>query len=86
MNNQATTIVVGIIIGVFVILMTFMLGYDAGKSHGRAFERADIMATPITVGNPSNPDCSVEITIGTLADMAAIGIYGWADACEEVTQ
>ena len=86
MNNQATTIVVGTIICVFVILLTFMLGYDSGKSHGRAFERADIMATPIIVGNPENPDCSVEITIGTLAEMAAMGIYGWADACAEATE
>lgn len=79
-------IVAGVFFGLIAIMGWGGLAYNAGEFAGRVQERADIMATPVTIGNPSNPDCSVVVTISVLAEMSEMGVYGWAAACEEATQ
>lgn len=86
MGDNTTATAVMCIMAAFAVFMSGALMYDLGIEHGRIFERTEIMNTEVTVGNPTNPECSVEIKLTALAEMAEMGILAWPDACEEASQ
>jgi len=86
MTPSLSTVVVSTAVSTFVIVTSAVIGHQFGFDQGRLVERESIMSTAVTIGNPNNPDCSVDVTLGMLKDMAELGVYSWAQACEEDTQ